>query len=91
MRKLMVVLVVLVAVAIFAPAAGAAPSNLEEKVGALLEEPTPFLLPSGATQAEGDMFWLLVFVLAAGGGVVVFLVGGLNIFSRICPVKNHRV
>lgn len=43
----------------------------------------PLLLPSGATQAEGDQLWLLVFILAAGGGIVVFLAGGLNIFFHI--------
>lgn len=87
----MVVLIVLVATAIFAPVAEAAPQSLEEKVNALFEEPMPLLLPSGANHAEGDRLWLLVFVLAAGGGVVVFLAGGLNIFFHTRPVKNHRV
>ncbi len=78
---IIMIFVTLITIAIHAaPVAAVSPATpsaltLEEKVGELLEEPMPTLLPTGVTQSEGERFWMLNFLMlfCAVGVFVIYL------------------
>jgi len=75
MKKVVLIIMVVV---VFVVTAGTAVSafasvSLEEKVGALLEEPMPTLTPTGK-QPEGQEFWLELNAAILLCAAVVFVI-----------------